>query len=153
MDVPKWMTPGRAARLVQISRETPTPDRGRRVEAIVRDWIAEDKSQAASEREDEKRRLHRDGPYKGYGKPFDVLAQELYRLARPPYYEVGEYPDPFTYERTRAVRVPGTGIVLHAKVGRQPTSKNGRRKAERYRQEQSDERILLNAVKRFWGQQ
>lgn len=125
------------ARRLGVSLKHPHPDhtRARAIANAVEGFKAQDATLRGAYLADENRRLHHGaGPYRGYGRGFDVLAREVYRTQQPAFHPVGIGPDPLTGRVIAQVRVPSTDVVLFVDVSDafKRQSKSARRKASRY---------------------
>ena len=157
---PKWATPTRKARLVQLwdhygnrclQGHGACPERDHYVlvdaqggmqllrlydvksEEAIRYWVSDDAAQRMAEWKAEQERLHRDQRRFRQGE-FDSLRRQIYLENQPPYAIVALTADSLTFRPVALVKVSSTIIRLFVDLPNPMVglSKSARRKARRY---------------------
>jgi hypothetical protein len=148
MPKPKWATPNRQAHLVRLflqsggfcvygHRPCPNPAHHYEVyiEALIKDWIADDRGQSQALWETERKALHSLGerrfPVKGQ---FNAIAKDIFYASQPSHYIEGLGISGLTFKPFAKVRVSSSYMRLFVEVADafKGVAKVKRRKAIRY---------------------
>ena len=125
----------------------------KRLNSLIRDWVAADREQAAAEWRAERQALHvtadRRWPPRG---TFSAVSRDIFYDGQPPYYVVAVGVSGLTLRPFAKVRLASSWVALHVDLDNtlRKASKNARRKAIRYgRLTDTARRAIANAVKDY----
>jgi len=104
-----------------------------KAEECIRQWIADDRAEAAAAWRAERERMHRGPGHIRQGR-FDSIRREVFLAQQPDYYVVALGVDPLTFRPVAKVRIPSTYVYLFVDItpAVERLSRNKRRKAARY---------------------
>ena len=146
MPLPKWATPERQAKLVEIFHRcggrcvyghNPCLNPAHYYEAyinrLIEDWAADDREGCAALLRRERELMHRCPDQRGWGRRFDPIVKERFLESRSSAYVEAVGVSGLTFTRIAKVRVPSSYRRLFVDVADSKLpSKNQRRKGRRY---------------------
>ena len=146
--MPQWSTPERRDHLVRLfSRSGGFCVFGKRpcanpeahhyepfTDALIRDWIADDREARHYAEALQRRALHRIPERGALRGTFSAISRDIYYDSQPDYFVEGIGVSGLTHRPFAKVRVPSSFVRLHVDItdAMRGMSKNKRRKAKRY---------------------
>jgi hypothetical protein len=127
-------------------------------DALVKEWVADDRAERAELWRQEQRLLHRLPDERGWRKQrFDPVAKDQFFSQQPQFYLEAVGVSGLTFTRIAKVRIPSTHLRLFVDVAESKVSKHQRRKARRYgiglltEETRTIDQICSTAVNDFWA--